>query len=181
MSALSGSISRRYARALFQLGSDNGRFEAYGSELAEFAKLASGSADLGNALNNPVVKLSQKRAILEALLPRVGASAEVSRFILLLLDRGRLNELTVIASDYERMTDARLGRVRGHVTSATPLDAAAFEQVRTALEKRTGKQVILEAKVDPELLGGIVAQVGDLVLDGSVRSRLANLTRKLLN
>ena len=181
MSALSGSISRRYARALFSLGSDNGRFEAYGNELAAFSTLTSGSTDLTSALSNPVVKVSEKRAILEALLPRVGASAEVSRFVLLLLDRGRLDQLAVIASDYERLTDERLGRVRGRVASAVALSTAEFDQVRVALEKRTGKRVILNATVDPELLGGIVAQVGDLVLDGSLRSRLEILSRKLLN
>lgn len=181
MASLSGSVSRRYARALFQMGSDNGRFEAYGNELGGIASMVSDSSELRQALINPVVKVSEKRSILQALLPRVGASAEVQRFVLLLLDRGRLTELSRIASDYQRLTDERLGRVRGTVTSATPLDGAAFEDIRQALAKRTGKQVILEAKVDPELLGGIVAQVGDLVLDGSLRSRLENLSRKLLN
>lgn len=181
MAALAGSVSRRYARALFAVGSDNGLFEAYGRELSLLAELFGNSEDLRSALTNPVVKPHEKRAIIEALLPRVGASNEVRRFLLLLLDRGRLLQLPRIAHDYQRLTDERLGQVRGRVTSATPLDATAFDQIRAALEKRTGKKVLLETSVDPEILGGVVAQVGDLVLDGSLRSRLANLSRKLLN
>ncbi len=181
MAALSGSVSRRYARALFSLGSDNGQFEAYGRELAELAALFEGSTDLRHALTNPVITGAEKRAILEAILPRVGASGEVRRFILLLLDRGRLQQLPRIFSDYQRMTDERLGQVRGRVVSATPLDATAFDQIRAALEKRMGKKVLLESSVDPEILGGVIAQVGDLVLDGSLRNRLDNLSRKLLN
>lgn len=181
MAALAGSVSRRYARALFAVGSDNGQFESYGRELAQLAELFQSSEDLRDALTNPVVKPSEKRAILEALLPRVGASTEVRRFILLLLDRNRLTQLPRIALDYQRLTDDRLGQLRGRVVSATQLDATAFDQIRAALEKRTGKKVLLETSVDPEILGGVIAQVGDLVLDGSLRSRLANLSRKLLN
>jgi F-type H+-transporting ATPase subunit delta len=71
--------------------------------------------------------------------------------------------------------------VRAHVTSAQPLGAAELERVRQSLAKRTGKQVILEASVDPALIGGLVARVGDLVLDGSVRTQLGTLRDKLLN
>ncbi|MCG5052189.1 MAG: ATP synthase F1 subunit delta [Myxococcales bacterium] len=185
MAALAGSVSRRYARALFSLGCDNGQFEAYGRELGLLAEVFAGSEELRNAMANPVVKDSEKRAILDgilgALLPPVGASSEVRRFVRLLLERRRIIELPRVASAYQRLTDERLGRVRGRVVSATPLDSAALDEIRAALEARTGKQVLLETSVDPEILGGVVAHVGDLVLDGSLRSRLETLSRKILN
>jgi F-type H+-transporting ATPase subunit delta len=105
----------------------------------------------------------------------------VQRFVLLLLERRRIVLLPSIARAYRDMADAHLGRVRAQITSAEPLAAAALDRVRRSLEQRTGKQVIVETAVDPDLIGGLVARVGDLVLDGSVRTQLSDLRAKLLN
>jgi F-type H+-transporting ATPase subunit delta len=123
----------------------------------------------------------EKRSVLEQLLPRVTPTPAVQRFVMLLLERGRIVLLPAIARAYRDMMDLHLGRVRAKVTSAQPLDAGALDRVRRALEQRTGKQVLLETAVDPELVGGVVARVGDLVLDGSVRTQLEDLRAKLLN
>jgi F-type H+-transporting ATPase subunit delta len=176
-----GSISRRYARALFSIGVDRGNFEQLGKELEDVAAMWSGSAELRDALANPIFKASEKRAVLQSLLPRVAPTADVQKFVLLLLERRRLAGVPNIARAYREMADEHTGRVRAHVTSAQPLDPAELERVQKALARRTGKQVILEASVDAALIGGIVARVGDLVLDGSVRTQLGTLRDKLLN
>lgn len=181
MAAFGGSVARRYARALFGMGVDAGNYEALGRELGELATLWSWSAELRHALENPVFKPTEKRAVLEGLLPRVAPTTAVQRFVLLLLERRRIALLPAIAQAYQDMADAHVGRVRATVTSAEPLSAASLDRVRRSLEQRTGKKVIVEAAVDPELIGGLVAQVGDLVLDGSVRTQLADLRAKLLN
>jgi F-type H+-transporting ATPase subunit delta len=181
MAAMAGSVSRRYARALFSIGLDRGSFEALGKELEAFAELWVGSAELRQALANPVFKASEKRKVLEGLLPRVTPSSDVQKFLLLLLERRRLAAVPDIARAYREMADEKMGRVRAQVTSAQPLGAAELERVRASLAKRTGKQVIVEAAVDPALIGGVVARVGDLVLDGSVRTQLGTLRDKLLN
>jgi F-type H+-transporting ATPase subunit delta len=177
----SGSVSRRYARALFSMGVDRGTFEQLGKELDAFAELWSGSAELRQVLENPVFKGEEKRAVLQGLLPRVAPSQDVQRFVVLLLDRRRLQGVAAIARAYREMADQHTGRVRAHVTSAQPLAAPELERVRQSLARRTGKQVILESSVDPTLIGGLVARVGDLVLDGSVRAQLGTLRDKLLN
>ena len=176
-----GSISRRYARALFSIGVDRGTFEQLGKELEDVAAMWSGSAELRDALANPVFKASEKRAVLQSLLPRVAPTPDVQKFVLLLLERRRLVAVPHIARAYREMADEHTGRVRAHVTSAQPLGPAELERVRQSLARRTGKQVILEASVDAALIGGIVARVGDLVLDGSVRTQLGTLRDKLLN
>ncbi len=181
MAALAGSVARRYARALFQIGVDTGTYEALGQELGDLAALFEESVELRQTLVNPVFKPSEKRAILEKILPRVTPSPVVQRFALLLLDRGRIVLLASLARAYREMADAHAGRVRAVVTSATPLSAADLERVRRTLERRTKKTVMLEAQVDPSLIGGLVARVGDLVLDGSVRTQLSTLRDKLLN
>ena len=181
MAALGGSIARRYARALFGMGVDGGNFEALGREIGDLAGLWSSSPELRQTIENPVFKASEKRAILEQILPRVTPTAEVQRLVLLLLERRRIVLLPAIARAYRDLADAHTGRVRARVTSAEALDPAALDRVRLSLEARTGKKVILETAVDADLIGGVVARVGDLVLDGSVRSQLDDLRGKLLN
>jgi F-type H+-transporting ATPase subunit delta len=181
MAALGGSVARRYARALFGMGVDAGNFEALGQEIAELAALLTSSLELRQALENPVFKTEEKRAVLEQLLPRVTPTAEVRRFVLLLLERRRLAILPAIARAYRDLADQHTGRIRARVTSAEALSPAALDRVRHSLEQRTGKKVILETSVDPDLIGGLVARVGDLVLDGSLRTQLAELRSKLLN
>jgi F-type H+-transporting ATPase subunit delta len=181
MAALAGSVARRYARALFQIAVDSNIVEALGQELADLAALFEQSAELRQALLNPVFKPAEKRAILDKLLPRVTPSPTMQRFAALLLQRGRIVLLPALARAYRELSDEHAGRVRAVVVSATPLGAGDLDRVRRSLERRTKKKVMLEAEVDPTLIGGLVARVGDLVLDGSVRTRLDTLREKLLN
>lgn len=182
MAALAGSVARRYARALFAIGVDRGNFEALGRELRDVAALWAESADLRKTLANPVFKPSQKRAILQGMMPRVAPTADVQKLVLLLLDRGRIASLPGIALAYEEMVDDKMNRVRAIVTSARPLDVAAQAEIKRTLERRTGKAVIMTTAVDPSLIGGVVAQVAGLVLDGSLKARLGTIgTRLLLN
>jgi F-type H+-transporting ATPase subunit delta len=86
-----------------------------------------------------------------------------------------------VARAYEEMSDDKLGRVRAVIKSAKPLDIASETEVRKALERRTGKKVLITTVVDPALIGGVVAQVAGLELDGSVASRLSTIKQRLLN
>jgi F-type H+-transporting ATPase subunit delta len=181
MAALSGSIARRYAKALFEIGVAEGNFERLGKELDDLATAYASSADLRIALENPVVKVSEKQALLRAILPRVAPSPTVQRFARLLLARGRIGIVRAAARAYRELADQRTGQVRASVTSAAHLESAELDRVRRALEARTGRKVIIAASVDPTLIGGLVARVGDLVLDGSVRTQLEEMRRRLLN
>ena len=181
MAALAGSIARRYARALFAIGTDNRNFEVLGRELDALVALWNGSEDIRRSLCNPVFKPSQKRSILQSLLPRVAPTREVQNLALLLLERGRIAILPAIARAYQEMCDDRLGRTRATVKSARPLDAATQAQILQALQRYTGKTVIMTTEVDPTLIGGIVAHVAGLVLDGSVKARLEAMSNKILN
>jgi F-type H+-transporting ATPase subunit delta len=181
MAALAGSIARRYARALFAIGVDQRSFEALGKELEALAALWNEATEMRQSLSNPIFKSSQKRAILQALLPRVAPTREVQSLAFLLLERGRIAALPAIARAYQEMCDDKLGRARATVRSARPLDVATQTEVRQVLERRTGRSVIMTTEVDPSLMGGIVAQVAGLVLDGSLRARLGALSSKILN
>ena len=181
MAALGGSVARRYARAIFAIGVEHGTFEILGRQLAALATLWQESAELRQTLENPMFKQTQKRAVLRGLLPRLAPARQVQSLAHLLLERGRIAILPAVARAYEEMADEKLGRVRAVITSAKPLDIASETEVRKALERRTGKKVLMTMVVDPALIGGVVAQVAGLELDGSVRSRLRNLGQRLLN
>ena len=176
MAAMGGSVARRYARALFGIGVDAGNFEALGREMDDLAGALTALGRAAQRAREPGLQARRRSGpMLEQILPRVDPDREVRRFVLLLLERRRLVLLPAIARAYRDLADAHAGRVRAVVTSAEPLSPAALDGVRRALEQRTGKQVIVETEVDPGLIGGIVARVGDLVLDGSVRTQLADL------
>jgi ATP synthase, F1 delta subunit len=181
MAAMGGSVARRYAKAIFAIGVENGLFELLGRQLNELSDLWKDSPDLRQTLENPVFKLSQKRAVLQGLMPRVAPARQVQSLALLLLERGRIANLPAIARAYEEMSDEKLGRVRARVVSATPLDIASETEIRKALERRTGKKVLMTTVVDPSLIGGVVTHVAGMVLDGSVVTRLSTLKNRLLN
>jgi F-type H+-transporting ATPase subunit delta len=111
-------------------------------------------------------------------LPR-GVDPILDSTLHLLVDRNRLNYLTDIARLFGDMADARAGRVRGHVTTAAPLSADALARLQQSLQQLTQRNVILETRVDTALLGGVSAQVGSILYDGSLRTQLEQMRRDL--
>jgi F-type H+-transporting ATPase subunit delta len=180
MAALAGSIARRYAKAIFEIGVEKGIFELVGRQLTDLADLWKGSPELSQTLQNPVFTQAHKRAVLQGLLPRIAPARQVQSLALLLLERGRIAALPAIARAYEEMCDEKLSRARARVRSAQPLDIASEAEIRKALERRTGKKILMTTEVDEALIGGVVAHVAGLVLDGSVASRLESLKNRLL-
>jgi F-type H+-transporting ATPase subunit delta len=178
---ISGSLARRYARALLDVGIDKGTHEKLAGEIDDLAAAYSASRDLQEALTNPVFPRTQRRSVLEAVLARVGVSTETKNFSLLLLDRERVQVLPAIARELRIMVDEKVGRVRATVTSARPLPAEQVAQIQATLEKATGKKVALEKAEDPSLIGGVVAKLGDTVYDGSVRSQLERMREQILS
>ncbi len=174
-----GSIARRYARALMGIGIDNKSYDAIGRQVAALAEAMTISTELSEALSNPAFPRADRQKILEALLARLGSSQITRNFTLLLLERDRLAALPDISRELGAMIDEHVGRVSAEVTSATPLTQMQLTQIKSALEKLSGKQVHIDKKEDPELLGGVVAKVGDVVYDGSLRTQLAQMRHNM--
>jgi F-type H+-transporting ATPase subunit delta len=175
----SGSIPRRYARALLSIGAETKLYEKFGVELDQLAGLLQ-HKELRTALTNPSILQSRRRAIMEQLISRAQPTPTVRSFVLLLVDRNRAELLPDIAREYRALADAHAGRVRASVTTAEPLDGEATARLKRALEQKTNKQVILEQRTDPDLIAGMVTQIGSIVYDGSIRTRLAQLRQTLL-
>jgi F-type H+-transporting ATPase subunit delta len=98
---------------------------------------------------------------------------------MLLFDKGRIGYLREIALYYKNLADELKGIVKASITSATQLSSEAVEKIRDALSKRVGKSIVLDVQQDPSLIGGVVTKIGDLVLDGSVKTQLINMRETL--
>ena len=105
---------------------------------------------------------------------------EFASLLDLMLEKNRLPIIPEVRSFYQKLLDEMVNISRAKVTSATPLSEEAVESIKASLEKTTGRSISVETEVDPELIGGVVARVGDLVLDGSVRSQLTNIKETLI-
>lgn len=176
----SGSLSRRYARALIELATEQSAVDAVGSELDAFAALYSGSPELQRTLDNPGFSLAERKAALVALLEKLGAGSLTRNFLSLVMDKGRIAHLGSIALAYQELSDEQQGRIRATVRSARALSPEAVARLKTQLESSTGKSVILTEEADRSLIGGMVTQVGNLVFDGSVATALDRIRQRLV-
>jgi F-type H+-transporting ATPase subunit delta len=173
------SIARRYARALLDVAAEAGNLDALSEQLSAFVRAMQGSPDLSGILLNPAFSRAQRTSVVEAVLESGKFALPLANLIRLLVDRNRLVYLPDISRLFNDMADQRAGRVKGKVTSAVPLSKEAVERLSRSLEVITQRKVQLEQRVDPSLLGGVSAQVGSVVYDGSLRSQLEELRRTL--
>lgn len=174
-----GSIARRYAKALFGLAVESGRVEPWNDSLQALKVAVETSPDLVDVLSNPVYSREQRRAIVAKLAAALALDEQPTSLLYLLGDRNRLSYLGAIVDTFRSLADAHLGRIRARVTSAVPLDPAAAQAIADRLAQSTQAKVLLDRAVDPALIGGVVAQVGSLVFDGSIRTQLEDLRRQL--
>lgn len=177
---ISGSVARRYAKALMELGLEHGNYERLGRELRALAKAIRSSHDLQLTLTNPAFPRGDREKVLRAVLDRIGAAQEVVNFTRLLLDRERLAQLPDMSRELDAMIDERAGRIAATVTSAVPLTPAQEQALLQRLEALSGKKVQMQVVHDPNLLGGLVAKVGDVLYDGSLRTQLERMRDELV-
>ena len=166
----------RFAEAAFAVARDSNRLDAWLDALEQASSLYDNHA-AQLFLTSPVEPAAKKRAVLEALLPSV--SAEVQRFLAILAHRDRLELVPEIAVVFRRLVNEYRNVAVATVTTAVPIDERQRSQIAAKLGQRLGKTIVVETRVDPSILGGVVAQVGDNVIDGSVRGRLDRLRRTL--
>lgn len=176
-------IARNYAETLLALAERHGGadgLESFGRAADELAMLLRADPRTRQFLETPRVSPDEKKAALQRAL--AGRAPEMFvRFVMVLTDKRRQALLPEIAAAYRDLVDERMGRVRVHVTISHEPDAALQAEIGNSLADRLGKTVIPTFTVDPELLGGLVVRVGDQILDGSVRTRAAQLRRRMLS
>jgi F-type H+-transporting ATPase subunit delta len=173
-------VARRYAQALLELGAEEGSLDKLVDEMTTLADAWETSAELRNAVENPLVPHDVKKAVIAELAAQIGATATTRNTLMLLVDRRRTKTLPYLASYLRELADARKGVVRAEVTTAAPLSDAYYTRLQAQLEKMTGKKVVVDRKTDATLIAGVVTRIGDRILDGSLRTRLQSIKDTLM-
>jgi F-type H+-transporting ATPase subunit delta len=166
----------RFAEAAFAVARDSNQLDAWLGALKQASSIYDNHA-AEIFLTSPVEPADKKRAVLHQLLP--GIPVEVERFLGILAHRDRLELVPEIVAVFERLLNEHRGIAVAQVTTAIPIDERQKTLIASKLARRLGKTITIETRVDPSILGGVVAQIGDNVIDGSVRGRLERLRRTL--
>jgi len=174
-----GMAAHRYAKALFGLAQDERRHHEVRGELERLDRLFGESRELRDALLTPLHPAAERKAALRAIAKVSGVSPLVQNFMSYLVDQRRLIDFDGIVTAYAELADKAAGLLTAEVVAASPLDERRKDRLRRALSERTGQEVRLQIEVDPSLIGGAIAKIGDLVFDGSLRTQLGQLRATL--
>jgi F-type H+-transporting ATPase subunit delta len=173
---MASGAAKRYTQAVFSLAREKGAFDQWQADLARLDALMRDER-AAVYLGSPNVSTADKQSLLDTVL--AGGSAEARNLARLLLQRGRLGILPEMYEAFEAAVLEERGIAVAEVTTAEPLDAAGEEIVRQRLKQIVGREIQLKMKTDPAIIGGIVARVGDQLIDGSVINQLRRLRARL--
>jgi F-type H+-transporting ATPase subunit delta len=175
------TVAQRYAQAIFDLGVETSSVRRLADDMRGLVAAFQASVDLQRVMGNPLVPESARLAAVREIAERLGLSRLAINAAGLLTSRKRMAALPAISLELDRLADEQSRTQRVTVVSAEPLSEPYAERLTRELEHMTGKTVILDRKLDPELLAGVVIQLGDQIIDGSARARLADLRSQLLS
>lgn len=176
---ITGSIARRWAKALFAIGEEQGNLVGLVSEVQRAADAWRQSEELQVAMVNPLLAEKTRLAVWDALARRLGMSRMGKNFMGLLFEKNRLVELPAIARELGLLNDKKDNRLRAELSSVVPLDNSMVVQLRSALQRSTGKAVVVSTKQDKSLIGGIVTTVGNVMYDGSLKTQLSRIKEEM--
>lgn len=173
------NISKRYARAFFEIANDEKQIEPYYNELNQFASIVSQNKSLKDFLANPIFEQAGKKIVVDNIIAKMKFSNMTVSFLRLLVDKKRIDILGDIVICYRQLMDETLKKVRVTVKTAFSLSDELKSVISSSLEKSMGKKVDMTVEEDATLLGGVVIGVGDTLYDGSIKNQLNNM-RNLL-
>lgn len=175
-------IARRYARALFEAAVDGKNLPATVSkQLRAFDAVLGSSAELQSLLGDGTIAMESKKAILAAMFTKARTLVAVRNMVYVILEKGRITLMTPILDELDVLIAAHDERLNATVESAAALGPAETKRITASLERLTGKKVEVETTVNADLLGGVIIRFGNTILDGSLKTQLANLGEQLQN
>jgi F-type H+-transporting ATPase subunit delta len=169
------TVADRYAGALFELAVEANALPAVEGDLSRFADMLGESADLRRLVRSPIYAATEQERAVGALLDKAGIGGLTSNFIRVVAGNRRLFTMPDIISAFRRRFAAHRGEIAAQVTSAEPLNERHVAALKEALKASMGKDVALETRVDPALIGGLIVKVGSRMIDGSLRTKLNSL------
>ena len=175
------TVARRYAGALFDVAKKNQTLDAVERHLAGVGELFDGHPELRRVLEMPSVPAPKKRAIVDALLEKAaGIDGEVRQLLRMMAERNRLALLPQVSAAFAARLRQERHVLQAEIVTAVPLPAAQRDTLSAALRRATGSELTMTERVDPSIIGGVVARVGSLVFDDSVTRQLERMKQQLL-
>lgn len=168
-------VAGRYASALFELANENGAVADVERQLGEFQGMMNESADLVRLVRSPVVAADDQAQALGAVLDKAGIAGLTGNFLKLLAQNRRLFLVSDMIKAFRQLASAARGEVTAVVSSASALTDEQLDELKRTLKASVGKDVSLETRVDPTLLGGLVVKLGSRMIDSSLRTKLQSL------
>lgn len=175
---IQGSLSRRYAKALFQLAVAERKEDAVAAELARFAEVFA-QPELNGVLNNPGFAAHARKNIVIQVARALELSPLVTHFLSLLVDHDRLSFFPGIVERYRRMLDEKKGQAEARVVSAGALEQDELKRLTETLERISGKKIVVHQETDAGLIGGAVVHLEGKIYDGSVRAQLEKMKKQV--
>jgi F-type H+-transporting ATPase subunit delta len=173
------ALFARYARSLADVALETGTEPSVSSDMATYRQIFQAVPDLLSAFDSPAVPREAKEKLLAELLARYPAHGISANFLRILLDHNRIRYFHEFADSYVRITNERKGILSASVTTASDLGEREMGRLRESLVQATGKRISLSVRKNPDLLGGLVLQIGSTVYDGSIRTQLEEMKRRL--
>ena len=174
-----GAIAIRYAKALISIAEEKQLIDQYTKELSGIAGVMKDNDLLRLLLDSPTFDVQKKLAIMNDICELVKLSDGMRTFLALVVEKGRINCLADIEDNFCRFADERSGIIRARIAAAHDLPAAKAEEIRAGLEKQTGKKIVLNVERDESLIGGLQAEMGGKLFDGSVKTQLKRIADTL--
>ena len=176
---IQASLSGRYATALFELARDAKQLEAVETSLKTVRDALDQSADFAALTTSPVIGRGAAGAAIAAVAPELQLDATTTKFLGVLAHNRRLKDLPAIIRAFRALAANHRGETTAEVTSAHPLTETQVAELKQGLRTRIGREVSVDLKVDPALLGGLVVRIGSQMIDSSIRTRLNSLAHKM--
>lgn len=176
---IQASLSGRYAVALFDLAREGNALDTVAGSLSVLKAAIAQSPEFKGLINSPVLSRDASGKAIAAVAGSIGIDALTTKFLGVLAANRRLAQLPAVIRAYETLLSAHKGETRAEVTSAYPLTETQIDALGKSLQTRVGRQVAVDAKVDPAILGGLVVKIGSQMIDSSIRTRLNTLAQAM--
>lgn len=176
---MAGGLAGRYATALFELADGQGALDAVDNDLRQVETLVADNPDLARSLQSPAVSRKEGEAVVAGVADKAGLSPLSRNFLGVLAAHGRLGELGPVTRQFGVMLAERRGQATAEVSSAQPLSEEQVAKLRESVARYVGREVHLQATVDPDLIGGLVVRVGSRMIDASLKTKLQHLEQSM--
>ena len=176
----SSEISKRYALALYELSKDQNQTEEFVSNMINFIKIFNSNKDLKNFVKNPTYSVESQKIVFEKILTIMKFNKMIKNFFSILIIKKRIFFLDTIVEEFLKLISHKRGEISGSLISSKQIDEKTISDIEREISTNIKRSIKLKSKVDESLIGGIVVQIGSLMIDTSIKNKLQKIENKMI-